>query len=139
MRSVSTDRETVAAIGAKIGAEILRGLRPWPTWLPRPTPSRRELEAAARERGAAKAAKRAARCEAFLRQRFGLSRRELCDLIWSMSVKRAAACYGLSDNGLRKTCRRYGIPTPPRGYWRNKGARKPTKKFSRLRLRTLRR
>ena len=137
MRSVSTDRETVAAIGAKIGAEILRGLRPWPTWLPRPTPSRRELEAAACERAAAKAVKRAARCEAFLRQRFGLTRSGLFNLVWSVPVTQAAADFGMSDNGLRKTCRRYQIPTPPRGYWRHKGARKPTKTFRRPRLPSL--
>jgi hypothetical protein len=131
MQDATTDREVVAAIGEQVGHEILQGLRPWPSWLPRPAPSQRELRLAARERGLAKLAKTAARCEAFLRRRFGITRRRLCNLIWSMPVTRVAARFGMSDNGLRKTCRRYGIPTPARGYWRNVGARKRTKTFER--------
>lgn len=37
--------------------------------------------------------------------------------IWAEPVTTVAARYNLSDNGLRKHCRKYGIPLPPPGYW----------------------
>ena len=37
--------------------------------------------------------------------------------VWTEPVTTVAARYNLSDNGLRKHCRRYGIPLPPPGYW----------------------
>lgn len=36
---------------------------------------------------------------------------------WTEPVTTVAARYNLSDNGLRKHCRKYGIPLPPPGYW----------------------
>lgn len=32
-------------------------------------------------------------------------------------MQHLAKAYGLSDVGLAKTCRRYNIPCPGRGYW----------------------
>lgn len=37
--------------------------------------------------------------------------------VWAEPVTTVAAKYHLSDNGLRKHCRKYGIPLPPPGYW----------------------
>ncbi len=46
-----------------------------------------------------------------------LNRAELYEQVWSLPITRLAAKYGLSDNGLRKICRKLNIPTPPIGYW----------------------
>ena len=45
------------------------------------------------------------------------SREELYDLVWSEPMRVLASRYGISDVGLAKACRRYGIPVPERGYW----------------------
>ena len=37
--------------------------------------------------------------------------------VWSTPLTQLCAKYGLSDNGLRKICRRLNVPVPPRGYW----------------------
>ncbi|GEM_PF-1397694 len=37
--------------------------------------------------------------------------------VWTDPVTTVAARYNLSDNGLRKYSRKYGIPLPPPGYW----------------------
>jgi hypothetical protein len=36
--------------------------------------------------------------------------------VWSEPLRTVAASYGLSDVGLRKICKRLGIPVPPLGY-----------------------
>jgi hypothetical protein len=46
-----------------------------------------------------------------------LTREELYELVWSMSMNKAGASVGMSGIGLKKICRRYGTPTPPVGYW----------------------
>ncbi|WP_413710640.1 hypothetical protein [Rhizobium sp. Rhizsp82] len=46
-----------------------------------------------------------------------MSREELHDLVWSTPMQKLAEIYGLSDRGLAKTCERYLVPVPPRGYW----------------------
>lgn len=40
-------------------------------------------------------------------------------------MKRLAASFGLSDQGLAKVCRRHDVPRPPRGYWAKLAAGKP--------------
>jgi hypothetical protein len=45
------------------------------------------------------------------------TRQELYDLVWSTPMVKFAKEFGLSDVGLRKTCVKYNIPTPPLGYW----------------------
>lgn len=45
------------------------------------------------------------------------TREELFDLVWADPVTKVAAQFGLSDVAIRKTCVKYGIPTPPLGYW----------------------
>lgn len=44
-------------------------------------------------------------------------REALYDEIWTDPVITVAKRYGISDNGLRKRCKRLGIPVPPSGYW----------------------
>jgi len=46
-----------------------------------------------------------------------ISRRDLYEKVWSTPLVRLARELDISDVGLKKACRRYGIPTPPRGYW----------------------
>lgn len=46
-----------------------------------------------------------------------LSRHELYEKVWTVSMRKLAAEYGLSDVGLAKTCDRHEIPKPPVGYW----------------------
>src|SRR5438105_4806137 len=37
--------------------------------------------------------------------------------VWAEPLRTVAASYGISDAGLRKICKRLGIPVPPLGYW----------------------
>lgn len=46
-----------------------------------------------------------------------LTRKELYDRVWSEPMQKLSKEFGLSDVGLAKTCKRYDVPTPPRGYW----------------------
>jgi len=51
-----------------------------------------------------------------------ISRAELYDQVWSVSMVKLGEQYGLSDVGLAKICKRHKIPRPPRGYWARKAA-----------------
>ena len=44
-------------------------------------------------------------------------RKELYEQAWSEPMIKLAPKYGLSDNGLRKICKKLNIPLPPQGYW----------------------
>lgn len=46
-----------------------------------------------------------------------LSRQELYDLAWSKPIITLAKEFNLSDNGLRKICKKNDIPMPYAGYW----------------------
>jgi len=46
-----------------------------------------------------------------------LTRGQLYDLIWSTPTTTLAKEFGLSDNGLRKICKKHKIPLPYLGYW----------------------
>jgi len=46
-----------------------------------------------------------------------LTRGQLYDLIWSKPTTTLAKEFNLSDNGLRKICKKYNIPLPYLGYW----------------------
>lgn len=46
-----------------------------------------------------------------------LKRTALHALVWSKPMTHLAKELGISDVGLAKTCRRHGVPVPPRGYW----------------------
>lgn len=45
------------------------------------------------------------------------TREELYNLVWSEPLSRLAKKYNISDNGLRKICKRNNIPLPVLGYW----------------------
>lgn len=46
-----------------------------------------------------------------------LTREELYERVWTEPMAILAPKLGLSDVGLKKTCARLRIPSPPRGYW----------------------
>jgi hypothetical protein len=46
-----------------------------------------------------------------------VKREELYEQVWSVPIWKLCEQYGLSDNGLRKTCKRLNVPVPSRGYW----------------------
>ena len=46
-----------------------------------------------------------------------LTRKELYDLVWDQPLSRLAKKYKISDNGLRKICKRMNIPLPEMGHW----------------------
>lgn len=56
-----------------------------------------------------------------------MTREQLHNLVWSKALRDAAIEIGVSDVGLKKICSRYGIPTPPQGYWLRVGPRDPAK------------
>jgi hypothetical protein len=55
-----------------------------------------------------------------------LSRKKLYDLVWSEPMRNLSVRFGISDVALKKTCARAGIPTPDRGHWAKKEARRET-------------
>lgn len=46
-----------------------------------------------------------------------IMRSDLYRRVWETPLSRLAPELGLSDNGLRKLCKRHDIPIPARGYW----------------------
>jgi len=52
-------------------------------------------------------------------------RQKLYDEVWAEPMTVVAKRYTLSDTGLRKRCRSWGIPLPPFGYWAKKNSNKP--------------
>ena len=46
-----------------------------------------------------------------------LTRQELYEQVWSKPMVTLAKEYFLSDNGLRKICKKNDIPIPPMGHW----------------------
>jgi hypothetical protein len=46
-----------------------------------------------------------------------VKRSELHSAIWARPISAVAHDWGLSDTWLRKVCRTYNVPVPPRGYW----------------------
>lgn len=50
-------------------------------------------------------------------ERTGLTRQQLYEQVWSIPMRVLAPKYDLSDVGLAKVCKKYGIPRPPVGYW----------------------
>jgi hypothetical protein len=51
-------------------------------------------------------------------------RKDLYERVWAEPIQKLSKEFGLSDVGLAKVCRRYGIPIRPRGYWAKKQAGK---------------
>jgi hypothetical protein len=46
-----------------------------------------------------------------------LSRKQFYDLVWSKPLTQLSEELGMSDNGLRKICKKYDIPLPKMGHW----------------------
>src|SRR5258708_37847104 len=46
-----------------------------------------------------------------------ISRETLYEQVWSKPISNLAQQYGITGNGLKKICRRAGVPVPPRGHW----------------------
>ena len=46
-----------------------------------------------------------------------LTRQQLFDLVWTKPMYELCQQFGLSDNGLRKNCKKLNIPIPYIGYW----------------------
>ncbi|APA00210.1 hypothetical protein [Flavobacterium commune] len=46
-----------------------------------------------------------------------LTRQQLYDLVWENPLSKLAKKYNLSDNGLRKVCKKLDIPLPKNGHW----------------------
>ncbi|RUA36077.1 MAG: hypothetical protein DSY77_01780 [Bacteroidetes bacterium] len=45
------------------------------------------------------------------------TRKQLYDLVWSKPLTKLAKEYAISDNGLRKICKKHNIPLPKLGHW----------------------
>lgn len=58
-----------------------------------------------------------------------ITRKELYDLIWSISLSKLALQYAISNEGFKKICKQFAIPMPDNGYWMklkfNKESKKP--------------
>jgi len=55
------------------------------------------------------------------------SRKQLYDLVWSESLVSLSKKYNISDGGLRRACKRLGIPLPDMGHWNKVNAGKKVK------------
>ena len=58
-----------------------------------------------------------------------ISRQELYDLVWSKPMTALAKEYNISDNGLRKICKKLDIPLPQLGHWQKLQYGKKVKKI----------
>ena len=58
-----------------------------------------------------------------------ITRAELYAKAWAEPMVKIAEEFGISGCGLAKTCKRPGVPVPPRGYWAKLQAGKPVSKL----------
>lgn len=58
-------------------------------------------------------------------EKSSFKKREFYELIWMTPLSRLATIYDISDNGLRKICKKYAIPIPPNSYWQKLKYNKP--------------
>ena len=56
-----------------------------------------------------------------------LTRQEFYNLVWSTPLSQLTRKYAISDNGLRKMCKKYKVPIPFNGYWQKLKFNKPVK------------
>lgn len=49
-----------------------------------------------------------------------LTREQLYEQVWETPMRRLAPTYGITDVGLKKVCKKHGVPTPPVGFWAKK-------------------
>jgi len=60
---------------------------------------------------------------------FSLTRLELYEKVWSKPMVTLAKEFNLSDNGLRKICKKHNVPIPPMGHWQKIQFNKKTTKI----------
>lgn len=58
-------------------------------------------------------------------EKITFTRHEFYELIWSTPLIQLSKKYAISDNGLRKMCKKYLIPIPKNGYWMKRKFHKP--------------
>lgn len=56
------------------------------------------------------------------------TRKQLYDLVWSISVSKLTQQYALSNIGVKKLCQQFDIPMPNNGYWMKLKFNKPVRK-----------
>jgi hypothetical protein len=59
-----------------------------------------------------------------------MNRTDLYALVWSTPLTALAPGFGITDVGLKNSCRKFDIPVPPRGYWARLRAGKPAAKVA---------
>lgn len=64
------------------------------------------------------------------------NRETLYQEVWAEPMTVVCQRYGMSDNGLRKICRKLDVPFPPAGYWAKVRAGKPVSKPSLPKVKT---
>lgn len=57
------------------------------------------------------------KCAGMAKRKFHATPEELRLWVWEKPLTQLGEMLGVSDNAVRKRCRKHGIPTPPRGYW----------------------
>ena len=57
-----------------------------------------------------------------------LTRKELYDLVWSITISKILEQFALSNDGFKKIYKKYEVPLPPNGYWLKLKHNKPFKK-----------
>ncbi len=57
------------------------------------------------------------KCAGMASRKFHATPEELRLWVWESPMTHLGEMLGVSDNAVRKRCRKHGIPTPPRGYW----------------------
>lgn len=50
-------------------------------------------------------------------EKIELTREEIYEMVWNVPMRRLAWKYKISDNGLRKICKKHNIPLPTNGHW----------------------
>ena len=67
-------------------------------------------------------------CKGLSERRANFTTSELRKMVETMPITHIAKKFGVSDNAVRKWCRKRGIVINPRGYWQKLQAGKATKK-----------
>ncbi len=58
-----------------------------------------------------------------------LKRKELYEIVWSKPISKLTQEYALSNDGIKKLCKKFNIPIPDRSYWSKLKFNKPVKKI----------
>lgn len=58
------------------------------------------------------------KCAKQARRKLVVARDELAKLVWEIPLTQLADRFGVSDKAVAKRCKKLGIITPGRGYWR---------------------